>query len=77
MRHAFHQTAITQKYVGAVIDEGMARTIELGGEQAFRQRHADRVGEPLAERAGGRFHARRDAMLGMPGRLRMQLPEAL
>ena len=53
----------------------VAGAVELGGEQLLGERHADRVGEALAERAGGRLDARRDADLGMARRLAVQLAE--
>ena len=53
----------------------VAGAVELGGEQLLGERHADRVGEALAERAGGGLDARRDADFGMARRLRVQLAE--
>ncbi len=73
MRNAFHQAAIAQKDIGVVIDDRVAGPVELRGEQFFGERHADRVGQSLSERAGGGFHAGRDADLRMAGRLRMEL----
>ena len=73
VRNAFHQAAIAQKDIGVMIDDRVVRAVELRGEQFFRERHADRVGQPLTERAGGGLHARRDADLRMSGRLRMEL----
>ena len=75
VRNAFHQAAVAQKDIGVVIDDRVARPVELRGQQFFGERHADRVGQSLAERAGGGFHAGRDADLRMAGRLRMQLAE--
>ena len=40
-------------------------------------RHADGIGEPLAERAGGRLDAGGVAVFGMAGGLRAELAEAL
>ena len=50
----FHQAAITGNHIGIVINKIGA---ECGGEVAFSHRHANRIGKPLAERAGGRFNA--------------------
>ena len=50
---------------------------EQCGEVALGDRHADGVGEPLAERAGGGFDAGRVAVFGMAGRERAELAEAL
>ena len=52
---AFHQVAVGGEHVGAMIDDVLA---ELGGEMPLGDRHADRVGEALAERAGGGLDAR-------------------
>ena len=71
---ALHEVAVGSEDVGAVIDDVGA---ELGGEVAFRNRHADRVGEPLPERAGGRLDARRMAVFRMAGGTRAELAEAL
>ena len=51
--------------------------VELRGEQPLGERHADRVGEALAERTGRGLDAGRDADLRVAGRLRVQLAEAL
>ena len=53
---AFHQVAVGGEHIGAVIDDVVA---ELGGEVRFGDRHADGVGEALAERAGGGLDAGR------------------
>ena len=58
-----------------MVDDRVPGSVERGGEQPLGERHADRVGQPLSERAGGRLDAGRDADLGMARRLRMQLPE--
>ena len=67
MRDAFHQAAVAEKHVGVVIDDRSAGTIERRGEMRFRERHADRVREPLAERPRGGLDAERNVALGMPG----------
>ena len=75
MADAFHQAAVAEEDVGAVVDDVVAVAIELGGEQLLGERHADRVGEALAERAGRRLDAGRDADLRMARRLAVQLAE--
>ena len=52
MRNAFHQAAVAEKNISAVIDNGMAGAIEFRSEQFFRQRHADCIGDALTERRG-------------------------
>ena len=47
---ALHQTAVAGDDIGVVIDQIVA---EPRIQQALGHRHADRVGEALAERAGG------------------------
>jgi hypothetical protein len=77
VRDAFHQAAVAEEGVGAVVDDLVAGPVELGGEQFFRHGHADGVGDALAERAGGGLDARRVAVLGVARRLRVQLAELL
>ncbi len=77
MADAFHQAAVTQEDVGVVVDDVEAGTVEFLAQQALGQRHADRVGEALPQRAGGGFHARRDAVFGVAGGLAVQLAEVL
>ena len=67
-RHAFHQIAVADQRISVMIDDLVAGTIEARREMVFRDRHANGISESLAERAGGRFHARRQSALGMPGR---------
>ena len=57
-----------------VIDDGAA---EHGGEVPLRDRHADRIGQTLAERPGGGFDAGGVAVLRVSGRERAELAEAL
>ena len=71
---AFHQVAVGGEHVSLVIDHVGA---ELGGEMPLGDRHADRVGEPLPERAGGGLDAGRMAVFGMAGGDRAELAEAL
>ena len=77
VRDAFHQAAVAEEHVRVVIDDLRAVTVELVGHQRFAERHADRVRETLAERAGGRLDARRDAVFRVARRLRVQLAEVL
>jgi hypothetical protein len=60
---------------GEVIDDIEAVTVELGSKDHFGQCHADGIGQPLPERAGGGFDAGGHANLGMAGRLRVKLPK--
>ena len=58
-----------------MIDDGVFGFVELLAEQFFAQRHADRVGNALTERAGGGFNARSDTVFGMAGGFAVQLTE--
>ena len=71
---AFHQVAVGGEHVGLVIDDAGA---EFRRQMALGDRHADRVGEALAERAGGGLDAGRMAVFRMTGGDRAELAEAL
>ena len=71
---AFHEIAVGGEHIGGVIDDVAA---EDRREMTLRNCHADGVGQALAERAGGGFDAGGVAMLGMTGRKRAELAEAL
>ena len=53
MGDALHHAAVAQEHIGVMVDDGVAGTIEGGGQRALRQRHAHGVGEALAQRTGG------------------------
>ena len=55
----------------------MALTIEMGRQPTLGDGHSNRIADPLPERARGRLHAWRQAVLRMPRRLRIPLPELL
>ena len=78
---AFHQAAVAHEHIGVVVDDRVldiaVLAVELLGQQLFGQRHAHGVGDALAQRAGGGFHAGRDADLGVAGGLAVQLAEVL
>ena len=76
VRDAFHHAAVAHEDVGVVIDDRVVGAVELGGEQALGERHADRVRDALAEGPGGRLDTRGAAALGVAGRLRAELAEA-
>ncbi len=74
---ALHQTAVAEEHIGVVIDDGMAGLVELRGQHFFGQRHAHAVGDALAQRAGGGFHAGGVAHFGVARRFAVHLAEAL
>ena len=61
---ALHQAAVAGNDIGAVVDQLVA---EAGREHALGQRHADRRGQSLAERAGGGLNPGAMAMFGVTG----------
>ncbi len=71
---ALHQAAIAGDRVGEVVDQlgAMAR-----GQHAFGQRHADGIGDALAERPGGGLDAGGMAVFGVASGARAELPEVL
>jgi hypothetical protein len=77
VRDPLHHAAVAYEDVGVVLDDVEARAVEPRREQLLGERHADGVGKTLPERACGRLHARRNAVLGMPGRSRAEAAEAL
>ena len=77
VRDAFHHAAVTHERVGMVVDDDVVGLVELGGEHFFRHRHADGIGNTLAEGAGGGFNTGRITILGVTRCLRMQLTELL
>ncbi len=76
-RDALLHVAVGRDHVRPVVDDLVAGPVELEREPALGDRHPDRVAEPLAERAGRRLDAGRQAVLGVAGRDRAPLPERL
>ena len=62
-RDALLEVAVGAERVRPVVDDVVAGAVELGGEAALGDRHADGVREPLAERPGRRLDAGRQAVL--------------
>ena len=69
-----HEAAVAGDDIGVMIDRAVA---EAGVEHAFAQRHADRVGQPLAQRAGRGLDTRRVAVFRVARRLAAELAEIL
>ena len=69
---ALHEAAVAGDDEGVVVDDVVA---ELRAKTTFGDRHADGVGETLAERPGGHFDARGVVCLGMAGCERAPLAE--
>ncbi|MND96041.1 hypothetical protein D3C80_883140 [compost metagenome] len=75
VRNPLHQTAIAHENVGEVIDDVMARLVELCGKGALGDRQPDGVCQPLTEWSGRGFDARRIAKLRVSRGFGMQLAE--
>ena len=73
---ALHQVAVAAQGINVVVEQRVAGTIEIRGQPALRDRHAHAVADPLAQRAGGRLHARGIEILRMPRAAAAELPEA-
>ncbi|MOA15582.1 hypothetical protein D3C78_1357470 [compost metagenome] len=77
MGNTFHHAAIAEEHVGVVVDDVVAVAVELRRQHLLRQRHADGVGETLAERAGGGLDAGGVAVLRVTRGARVHLAEIL
>ena len=73
MGDSLHQAAIPHKRIGVMVDDRMAWTVELLSQERLSQRHANRVGESLTQRAGRGLDTGCDADLRMARRLGVQL----
>ena len=77
VRDPLHHVAVGHQRVGVVVDDGVAGAVVAVSEEPLRDGHADRVGGPLAERAGCRLDPRGHEVLGVAGRARAKLAEGL
>jgi len=68
-----HHATITQENVGIVIDDIMSGTIKLRRQRLLCQRHANTIGNTLAQRPGGSFDTGGIAVFRMARGLRVQL----
>ena len=76
-RDALLEVAVGADDVGPMIDDLVPVAVEFRGEPPLRDRHADGIGQPLAQRAGGRLDARGQSDLRVAGGDRAPLPERL
>ena len=72
---AFHHAAVAQKHIGVVVHDGMVFTVKLRSQQFFGHGHAHRIGNALAQRAGGGFDTGRDIHFGVARCFAVQLAE--
>ena len=75
VRNTFHQATVAQKDIRIVIDDIKTRLVEFGSQQLFSQRHTDRIGNPLSQRASRRIDTGRDMHFRMTRRFGMELAE--
>ena len=54
---AFHDVAVAGNHIGMMVDEVEIRPIKHRRQLLFRNRHPDRIGKPLTQRAGCRLNA--------------------
>ena len=76
-RHTLHHVAVAAQGIDAVAIQLIAGLVVAGGEPAFRHRHADRVGDALAQRPRRRLHARGVAVFRVARRHAAELAELL
>ena len=74
MAHTLHQAPVACDHEGVVVDGLLT---EHATEVTLGECHADRIREPLTERAGGDLDASGVSDLGMAGGGRTPLPEGL
>ena len=74
---ALLQVAVRGDEVRVGVDRRVVALVEAGGEHALAERHADRGGDALAERAGRGLDARDVAVLRMARARRVDLAELL
>ena len=72
---SLHHITVGAEHIRPVIDDLMARAIEVGGEPALGQREADRVRHSLTERPGRRLHSGDVSVFRMTSRRRTPLTE--
>ena len=58
MTDAFHQTTITDKHKGVVINDIKTGLIKFCRQEFFSECHTNGIGDALAQGSGGRFNAR-------------------
>ena len=60
-----------------IVEQFEPGSIEVAGQPALCDGHADAHRKPLSQRAGRRFDARRPTVFRMAGTFAVKLPEAL
>ncbi len=75
--HALHHAAVAAQRVDAVVEQRVARAVEVLGEPARRDRHADAGGDALSQRPGRGLDPRGPVVFRMAGAFAVELAEAL
>ena len=75
MTNAFHQTTITDKHKGMVINDIKSRFIKFCRHQFFSECHTDGIGNALAQGPSGRFNSGCDVNFGVSRGFRVELPK--
>src|SRR5215510_7766550 len=73
----FHHVAVATEGVDVVVEDREIRPVEMLGQPAARDRHADAVAASLTQGTGGGFHAGGAAKFGMTRTAAIQLAKAL
>ena len=77
VRDTFHHAAVAHERVGEVVNNVVARAVELRRQSFLRDGHTNRIRNTLPQRTGGGFHARGVADFRVTRRFRVQLTEVL
>ena len=75
--HAFDHVAVAREHIGVVVDDLVAGPVVAHGQVGFGQRHADRIGDALAEWARGRLDPLGQMAFRVPRSQAAPLAEAL
>ena len=73
VRNAFHQATISEKNIGSVVNNGVARAIELGRKYLFAKCHANGITKTLSQGSRGCLNPRRTTKFWVPRCCRVQL----
>ena len=75
--HALHHVAIAANGINVVVEQREVRPVEMRGEPASGERHADAVAAALAERPGRGLDPGGQTIFRMAGAFAADLPETL
>ena len=75
--HALHHVPVAAHDINVVVEHREVRAVEMLGEPASGDGHADARGAPLAQRPGGRLDSGGQVVLGMSRTFAVELAEPL